>query len=100
MVLALGDGRTKRGQEFVHLLLLAGYKGPTRTGLELRAPRFEPLRRVRQWIDADRNQVNVFTNCIAHLLLHARKSCRERRTDGRAVSEDEVNGYCFVFDEV
>src|SRR5690242_21770020 len=37
---------------------------------------------------------------ISHLLLHARKGCRQRRTDRGAVSEDEIDRYCFIPDEV
>src|SRR5262249_22626866 len=70
------------------------------SSLELIAPRFESCGSVSQWIDADLDQVNVFTYFVAHLFLQTGKGCIERRRNCGTVCKDEGDRHGLVFDQV
>src|SRR6185369_8609024 len=90
----------ERTQQAIDLLFVAGDERPAWSGFELRAPRFQTLRRVSQRIDADGNEIHVLSNLLTELALHACKRGAERRTDRRAIRKDEVDCDCLAFDEV
>src|SRR5690349_2182989 len=100
MIFATSERGAEGAQQFVNLRFVSSDEGPTITGVEFCAPRFEPFGCVGRRIDADGNEANIATDLVAEFFLHASESCAERRTDRRAGREDEIDHDCLTFDEI